>query len=79
MRDPITTNVKDLQMSRRLDLIVIGAGMAGSSPVIVDRGERPLEGFDPDLVELLIDHGQRPCSRARKTKDELPSDWAARS
>jgi len=27
---------------------------AGSAPVIVDRGPRPLKGFDPDLVELLI-------------------------
>ena len=30
------------------------AARAGSRPVIVDRGERPLKGFDPDLVELLI-------------------------
>jgi glutathione reductase (NADPH) len=30
---------------------------AGSSPVIVDRGPRPLKGFDPDLVELLITRG----------------------
>ncbi|MEP7204229.1 MAG: NAD(P)/FAD-dependent oxidoreductase [Ilumatobacteraceae bacterium] len=27
---------------------------AGSNPVIVDRGARPLKGFDADLVELLI-------------------------
>ncbi len=27
---------------------------AGSQPVIIDRGSRPLKGFDPDLVELLI-------------------------
>ncbi len=27
---------------------------AGSAPVIIDRGPRPLKGFDPDLVELLI-------------------------
>ncbi len=26
----------------------------GSRPVIIDRGGRPLKGFDPDLVELLI-------------------------
>lgn len=30
------------------------AARAGSRPVIVDRGTRPLRGFDPDLVELLI-------------------------
>ncbi len=30
------------------------AARAGSSPVIVDRGERPLKSFDPDLVERLI-------------------------
>jgi glutathione reductase (NADPH) len=27
---------------------------AGASPVIVDHGHRPLKGFDPDLVELLV-------------------------
>jgi len=27
---------------------------AGSTPVIIDRGLRPLKGFDPDLVDLLI-------------------------
>lgn len=30
------------------------AARAGSSPVIIDRGTRPLKAFDPDLVELLI-------------------------
>jgi glutathione reductase (NADPH) len=30
------------------------AARAGSSPVIVDRGQRPLKGFDPDLVDLLV-------------------------
>ena len=30
---------------------------AGSGPVIIDRGPRPLKGFDPDLVELLITRG----------------------
>lgn len=33
------------------------AARAGASPVIVDRGERPLKGFDPDLVELLVTRG----------------------
>ncbi len=33
------------------------AARVGSSTVIIDRGERPLKGFDPDLVELLIDRG----------------------
>ncbi len=27
---------------------------AGSRPIIIDRGKRPLKGFDPDLVELLV-------------------------
>lgn len=27
---------------------------AGASPVIIDRGDQPLSGFDPDLVELLV-------------------------
>ncbi|MFP5253559.1 MAG: dihydrolipoyl dehydrogenase family protein [Actinomycetes bacterium] len=30
------------------------AARAGSSPVVVDRGARPLKGFDPDLVDLLL-------------------------
>lgn len=34
------------------------AARAGSSATIIDRGERPLKGFDPDLVELLVDHGR---------------------
>ncbi len=33
------------------------AARAGASPVIIDRGERPLNGFDPDLVELLVKRG----------------------
>jgi len=33
------------------------AARAGASPVIVDRGERPLKSFDPDLVELLVERG----------------------
>jgi len=30
------------------------AARAGSSPTVIDRGPRPLKGFDPDLVDLLI-------------------------
>lgn len=33
------------------------AARAGASPVIIDRGLRPLKGFDPDLVELLVARG----------------------
>ena len=33
------------------------AARAGSRPVIIDRGERPLRRFDPELVELLITRG----------------------
>lgn len=30
------------------------AARAGSQPVVVDRGTRPLKTFDPDLVDLLV-------------------------
>ena len=30
------------------------AARAGARPVIIDRGARPLKGFDPDLVDLLV-------------------------
>ncbi len=43
------------------------AARAGSSPVIVDRGERPLKGFDPDLVELLVQRGQQVGIDLRRT------------
>jgi len=33
------------------------AARAGSSPTIIDRGQRPLKGFDPDLVDLLVIRG----------------------
>ncbi len=33
------------------------AARARTRPIIIDRGARPLKGFDPDLVELLIDRG----------------------
>jgi len=43
------------------------AARAGSSPVIVDRGERPLKSFDPDLVELLVDRGREVGVDLRRT------------
>lgn len=33
------------------------AARAGAQPVIIDRGIRPLKGFDPDLVDLLVARG----------------------
>jgi glutathione reductase (NADPH) len=33
------------------------AARAGARPVIIDRGVRPLKGFDPDLVDLLVARG----------------------
>lgn len=35
------------------------AARAGASPVIVDRGPRPLKAFDPDLVQLLVARGEQ--------------------
>ncbi|MEO3936856.1 NAD(P)/FAD-dependent oxidoreductase [Dermatophilaceae bacterium Soc4.6] len=40
---------------------------AGSSPVIVDHGERPLKSFDPDLVELLVERGHQVGVELRRT------------
>ena len=40
---------------------------AGSSAVIADRGERPLRGFDPDLVELLVDRDRQVGIELRRT------------
>ncbi|MDP3207593.1 MAG: NAD(P)/FAD-dependent oxidoreductase [Rhodoglobus sp.] len=42
------------------------AARAGSSPVIIDRGPIPLKGFDPDLVELLIERGTRAGVAVRR-------------
>ena len=42
------------------------AARAGTRPIIIDRG-RPLKGFDPDLVELLIDAAPKPVSRLTPT------------
>ncbi|WP_153505723.1 dihydrolipoyl dehydrogenase family protein [Cumulibacter manganitolerans] len=35
------------------------AARAGSSPTVIDRGRRPLKGFDPDLVDLLIERSRQ--------------------
>ncbi len=53
------------------------AARAGSSPVIVDRGERPLKSFDPDLVDLLVDRGREVGVDLRRTTtivEVQPSD-----
>jgi glutathione reductase (NADPH) len=42
---------------------------AGSTPLIVDRGERPLKSFDPDLVELLVDRGREVGIELRRNAD----------
>ncbi len=52
------------------------AARAGSSTVIVDRGNRPLKSFDPDLVELLVERGEQVgvgLRRATTVVDVLPS------
>ncbi len=43
------------------------AARAGSHPVIVDRGPRPLKGFDPDLVERLVDRGTQVGIEMRRS------------
>ncbi len=43
------------------------AARAGSSPVIIDRGERPLKGFDPDLVDLLVARGSEAGIDVRRS------------
>ncbi|MEU4360362.1 NAD(P)/FAD-dependent oxidoreductase [Promicromonospora sp. NPDC023987] len=40
---------------------------AGGRPVIIDRGPRPLKGFDPDLVELLITRGATAGVEVRRS------------
>lgn len=53
------------------------AARAGSSPVIIDRGERPLKGFDHDLVELLVGRSTQvgiDLHRATTIVDVQPSD-----
>ncbi len=43
------------------------AARAGSAPVIIDRGLRPLKAFDPDLVELLITRGAEAGIRLKRS------------
>jgi glutathione reductase (NADPH) len=40
---------------------------AGSSPIIIDRGTRPLKRFDPDLVELLVKRGSEAGIELRRS------------
>jgi len=54
------------------------AARAGSSPVIVDRGERPLKSFDPDLVELLVDRGREVGVDLRRATTIVAVEAAAR-
>ena len=35
------------------------AARAGAEVVVVDRGQRPLKGFDPDLVDVLVDRSRQ--------------------
>ena len=35
------------------------AARAGSTATVIDRGPRPLKGFDPDLVDLLIERSRQ--------------------
>jgi glutathione reductase (NADPH) len=63
-----STDFLDLEVLPRRILFVGGgfisfefahiSARAGSTPVIVDHGPRPLKGFDADLVELLITRGE---------------------
>src|SRR3546814_4407579 len=44
------------------------AARAGASPVVIDRGVRPLKGFDPDHLELPVARGtDRTIDRPRET------------
>ncbi len=51
---------------------------AGSSVVVVDRGERPLKSFDPDLVELLVDRGRDAGVELRRTTSIVSVEPGAR-
>jgi len=53
------------------------AARVGSAAVIVDRGERPLKSFDPDLVDLLVERGREVGIELRRSTtivDVQPSD-----
>jgi glutathione reductase (NADPH) len=43
------------------------AARVGTATVIVDRGERPLGSFDPDLVELLVTRGRQVGVELRRS------------
>lgn len=42
------------------------AARAGSTPIILDRGARPLKAFDADLVELLVKRGSEAGVEVRR-------------
>jgi glutathione reductase (NADPH) len=57
------------------------AARTDSSTIIIDRGKRPLKGFDPDLVELLVERGRQVGIDLRRTTtvvDVVPSDQGYR-
>jgi glutathione reductase (NADPH) len=43
------------------------AARVGAATIIVDRGERPLGSFDPDLVELLVTRGRQVGVELRRS------------
>ncbi|WP_010540012.1 dihydrolipoyl dehydrogenase family protein [Dietzia alimentaria] len=43
------------------------AARVGSEAVIIDHGARPLKGFDPDLVELVVERGRSAGVEVRRT------------
>jgi len=45
------------------------AARAGASPVVIDHSPRPLHGFDPDLVELLVTRGAEVGIDLRRETD----------
>jgi glutathione reductase (NADPH) len=53
------------------------AARAGADVTIVHRGARPLEGFDPDLVELLVRRTRQLGIRVELNTDVLGIDGAA--
>ena len=55
------------------------AARAGSRRLVVDRGDRPLKGFDPDLVELLVDTRRRTTDIELQRRHRRRSRSSARS